>query len=145
MYRSAEQRLEWFTRGFLSTLAELGDDQDSEGEQTFNQADLAPRVRSALEQQCARFVAENLDDLLFATEGEYDWDLAGHDFALSRNGHGAGFFDREFDGREEHLQQAAERAGQVELYLGDDGYVYATGLDTYAQASPEPNSRRRAP
>lgn len=145
MYRSPEERLERFTRGFLSTLAELGGDQEQEGERSFEPEDLAPQVREALAKQCARFISENLDDLLFATEQDYDWDLAGHDFALSRNGHGAGFFDRDFDGRQDNLQQAAEQAGQIELYLGDDGQVHAYGLEDYTPPAPDTAPRRRTP
>ena len=52
---------------------------------------------------------------------------AGHDFALTRNGHGTGFWDRpEVYGQDaaDRLTNLAHKAGEVELYLGDDGRVY---------------------
>ena len=51
---------------------------------------------------------------------------AGHDFWLTRNGHGAGFWDG--DWREPYgiaLDKLAKSFGEVSLYLGDDGRIYA--------------------
>lgn len=63
---------------------------------------------------------------------------AGHDLWLSRNGHGAGFWDRTIDafkpGENEvaafalvqnALDSAAKALGECNLILGDDGLVYA--------------------
>ena len=50
---------------------------------------------------------------------------AGHDFWLTRCGHGAGFWDGDWDepyGQE--LTKAAKAYGNVDLYVGDDGKVY---------------------
>lgn len=43
-----------------------------------------------------------------------DWALAGHNFHLSRNGHGSGFFDSDFKNSEE-LQKMSEQFGGLEL------------------------------
>lgn len=48
---------------------------------------------------------------------------AAHDFWLSRNGHGAGFFDGDYDGHENTLQSAAKTFGSVDLYVDDDGMI----------------------
>lgn len=52
----------------------------------------------------------------------------GHDFALTRNGHGVGFWDREHEGlpRElgEALSKVCESFGEFNLYLMDDGKAY---------------------
>lgn len=50
----------------------------------------------------------------------------GHDFWLSRNGHGAGFFDRGLGGLGDRLQKAARVYGTCDTYVGDDGWIYAT-------------------
>jgi hypothetical protein len=49
----------------------------------------------------------------------------GHDFWLTRNGHGTGFWDR-FPKTDAHkrLDVAAMAFGKADLYLGDDGKVY---------------------
>lgn len=52
---------------------------------------------------------------------------AGHDFWLTRNGHGAGFWDREeIWGKEnaQSLTDAAHAAKECEVYTGDDGQIY---------------------
>jgi hypothetical protein len=50
---------------------------------------------------------------------------AGHDFWLTRNGHGAGFWDADWKEPHGHaLDELAQSFGQVDLYVGDDGKVY---------------------
>lgn len=53
----------------------------------------------------------------------------GHDFALTRNGHGCGFWDREHEGLPKFIGDALTRVCQkkfneCDLYIGDDGKVY---------------------
>lgn len=49
----------------------------------------------------------------------------GHDIWLTRNHHGAGFFDHSYDSEmEKSLTTAAHNLKEVNLYLGDDGYLY---------------------
>src|SRR5690606_15237110 len=50
---------------------------------------------------------------------------AGHDFWLTRNGHGAGFWDGDWPkvlGRK--LTESAHAWGECNLHVGDDGLVY---------------------
>lgn len=52
----------------------------------------------------------------------YGWGAAGHDFFLSRNGHGAGFFDRGREPQWDDLQRAAKAWGSTEQVTeNDDG------------------------
>jgi len=53
------------------------------------------------------------------------WDDAqiGHDFWLTRNGHGAGFWDRGF-ARGDDLTEAAKTFGPVDVVMDDDGMLY---------------------
>jgi len=48
---------------------------------------------------------------------------AGHDFWLTRNKHGAGFWDRGLGRIGENLTAAAHAFGEVALYVGDDHMV----------------------
>lgn len=54
-------------------------------------------------------------------------DQAGHDFALTRNRHGAGFWDGDWDHTPyaDLLDKLSKAYGEVEFYQGDDGLVYA--------------------
>ena len=48
-----------------------------------------------------------------------------HDFWLTRNGHGAGFWDGDDpDALGAQLTAIAETFGEVDLYVGDDGKLY---------------------
>lgn len=49
---------------------------------------------------------------------------AGHDFILTRNRHGAGFWDRGLGDLGDRLTKYARDAGQFSLYVGDDGFLY---------------------
>lgn len=63
--------------------------------------------------------AYSADDL------ELGWQLAGNDFALTRNRHGAGYWDGDLP--EElgaRLTEAAHQAGECWPYLGDDDLIY---------------------
>src|SRR5215213_9921810 len=50
---------------------------------------------------------------------------AGHDFWLTRNRHGAGFWDRGLGDLSNRLSDASKVYGEVDLYVGDDGQIYA--------------------
>jgi hypothetical protein len=50
---------------------------------------------------------------------------AGHDFWLTRNGHGAGFWDGDWsEPAATELTRASARAGHVDAYIGDNGQIY---------------------
>lgn len=54
-----------------------------------------------------------------------DWSKLGHDFWLTRNGHGSGFFDGDYEYLlGELLTDIAQSSGESYLYLGDDDYIY---------------------
>lgn len=58
---------------------------------------------------------------------EQDESNAGHNFWLTRNGHGAGFWDGDYPTTGEELTTAAENFGQFDLYVGDDEQIYGSG------------------
>lgn len=82
---------------------------------------------------CTAFFTANHADLIKAAaaygvlivEGDSGMAMAGHDFWLTRAGHGAGFWDGDLP--EElgaRLTEASKTAGNCEPYIGDDGYIY---------------------
>ena len=82
--------------------------------------DLSGEDMDKMIEDCAAFLAKaDIPDNLLPQ--------AGHDFWLTRNGHGAGFWDRpEVYGEEKarELSALAETFGVVDLYVGDDGRIY---------------------
>lgn len=68
------------------------------------------------------------DDLLPAYwESGGDSSKLGHDLWLTRNGHGAGFWDRGQGEVWTQLSELARSLGEADPYVGDDGMVY--GMD----------------
>lgn len=53
-----------------------------------------------------------------------DPEQIGHDFWLTRNHHGAGFWDRALDELGDTLTTLAHSFGEVFLYVGDDGQIH---------------------
>ena len=60
---------------------------------------------------------KNLDDNLTS------WQI-GHDFWLTRNGHGCGFWDRGLGEQGDKLTAIVYRFGELYCYVGDDGQLY---------------------
>lgn len=55
--------------------------------------------------------------------GENGPDFLGHDIWLTRNGHGAGFMDRDYE-YVALLQAGCDELGEISLIVGDDGKLY---------------------
>lgn len=49
---------------------------------------------------------------------------AAHDFSLTRNGHGAGFWDGDWPEHGDKLTAIAKRFGEIWVYVGDDGKLH---------------------
>lgn len=95
----------------------------------FSAEDIAPETLDKMREDCADFVESNSDLLNAYVEkmgtSEYTGsEVAGHDFWLTRNGHGAGFWDRDLGDLGNDLTKAAKGHGSFDLYVGDDGKVY---------------------
>jgi hypothetical protein len=76
--------------------------------------DIAPETMAQFREDCAAFYETCADDLTDMEAGQ-----AGHDFWLTRNGHGAGFWDRGLGERGERLSEIARPYGSVNLYVSD--------------------------
>jgi hypothetical protein len=73
---------------------------------------------------CVRFIEQNIDDVNSAVEAMSIGHVA-HDFWLTRNGHGAGFWDGDYEEKlGDRLTAAAQKFGEADLYIGDDGWIY---------------------
>ncbi len=117
-----------------AALWSSSDQSDDQGgaplEDNYDTSDIDPEAMQQIIEDCQRFQQENEADLeeyyeLIATNPEWNSEeYAGHDFWLTRNGHGAGFWDREVGDVGDRLSEAAEAFGEVDLYVGDDGRLY---------------------
>ena len=68
--------------------------------------------------------AGDLIDVAGKVVAGYNAASAMHDFALTRNGHGAGFWDRGLGAIGEELTAIAKGFGSHEVYLGDDNLIH---------------------
>lgn len=76
----------------------------------------------ALQSEAVAFYFAHDDDL------SADPSQGGHDLWLTRNGHGAGFWDGGWPKCVgERLTAAAAAVGEINLYIGDDGAIHASG------------------
>lgn len=89
---------------------------------TFDVDDITDDTMETIREECRQFIGANYRDL----EG-IDAEQAGHDFYLTRNRHGAGFWDRGNGAKGDRLADAARVWGSSELYAGDDGKLYVEG------------------
>lgn len=55
---------------------------------------------------------------------DYTEQQLGHDLWLTRNGHGAGFWDRDLGELGRQLSNACKTFGSCDVYVGDDGLIY---------------------
>lgn len=125
--------LDSFTSAYVQTA--LWSETDDDGEpldKRFDQTDLAPETLATMVEDCAKFQAANGEDIdcdgapVARDTGDDSRAMAGHDFWLARNGHGAGFWDGDWpEPQASRLTGAAEAFGEFNLYIGDDGMIYA--------------------
>lgn len=81
--------------------------------------DIAPETLASILDDCKAFQEAHADDIGGKLE------QAGHDFWLTRNGHGAGFWDGDWQADVgARLTEASHGFGSVDLYIGDDGLIY---------------------
>lgn len=109
-----------FVNAYVEALLWSSSDGD---EETLHHETPSDSLTRAAVDDCARF-REAAGHLL----DEWTPEQAGHDFALTRNGHGTGFWDRDKEHSDE-LTKICEQFGQADVYLGDDGLVYQLGRE----------------
>ena len=124
-------KLDNFTLAYIE--AALWSSTDDAGEPLDNgEHELAEETRAKMIADCERFQFENAADLAEdnrtyarASHGCSVEESAGHDFWLTRCGHGAGFWNGDWtEPAAGRLTESARGFGNVDLYIGDDGLIY---------------------
>jgi len=136
-----DQRLDNFTRSYIETAlwSSMDNANDQGGEPldaNYGPDNIDPHTMAQMIADCTAFQERNAE--LLSDSGLSD-KRAGHYFWLSRNGHGSGFFDENLDA----LQDAAEAYGEFDLYVGDDGVIYAMGYEPPSSGKADVNEARR--
>jgi len=90
-------------------------------DKNYGPEDLTPEAEKTMRADAKKFLQENRADI-----GDRV-DYAGHDFWLTRNGHGAGFWDGDWpEPAATRLTKAAEKFGEQWIYVGDDGKLHVS-------------------
>jgi hypothetical protein len=99
------------------------DDNDTPLDKNYGIADISSEALETMKADCNAF----MDTPAYREYGD-DAERAGYDFWLTRNGHGAGFWDGDWDDFAGSALTAASKAfGECSLYVGDDGLLYCGG------------------
>jgi len=123
--------MDTFLASYIETALWSGTDSDGIplDDSKYCDAELASETLKKFEADCAKFQTEYakivapLDDSVlrsFPPDSHIP-----HDFWLTRNRHGAGFWDGDYPKAiGETLTELAHSFGEVDLYIGDDGKIY---------------------
>ncbi len=127
-----------FTRAFFeAALWSSYDEAEENGgeplDKNYSLDDIDPTVTQKLADECAEFQDKHekeLDDDN-CLSSYHPLEQAGHDFWLTRCGHGCGFWDGDWtEPAATILTDASKAFGNVDLYVGDDGKIYAMGHES---------------
>ncbi len=123
-------KLDTFTQAYIEcALWGSTDDDGKPLDDNYGPEDLSPVTLQCMVNDCAAFQEANreaLDDCNLSLERQ------GHDYWLTRNRHGTGFWDEGYRKDDvankalKALTDAAHTDGSFDLYVGDDGMIYGT-------------------
>lgn len=111
-----------FTTAYIACALWSSTDEDGDPlDGIFDVSDITQTTLDRMCEDCEAFQDENEVTLSKAGNDKKN----GHDFWLTRNGHGAGFWDR---GYSENvgtiLSKSSKVYGSFDLYIGDDGKIH---------------------
>lgn len=122
--------IEKMLSGYLTAMlwSTRGGEEDEPLDEDHSVEDVSSELEKSSTEDCEKFVAmakEKGIDL-----GNYVDSDVGHDFWLTRVGHGAGFWDGDYEADEakedgDKLTEIAKTFGNLDPYVGDDGKIYA--------------------
>lgn len=127
--RSAVELDEFTLHYIIAALWSTNDESDPSGgdplEDNYGPEDFAPEALARIIADCQQFQEQH--GIPQYNDPRYtDAEKAGHDFWLTRNGHGVGFWDRDelSEADRDKYTEAAKAFGECHIYVGDDGKLY---------------------
>jgi hypothetical protein len=119
----AEEMLQQYMETALWSSMDMNAEEGDETESTpldrdYTTDDIARETKAKMLADCQKFFNENRT-LLEDPEIGWPADQAGHEFWLTRGGHGTGFFDSKYgtDESRDALAKACRKYGEVNLYV----------------------------
>ncbi len=126
------ERFDKFTLAYIEcALWSTNDESNEQGgdplDEYYGPEDIVASTLETMLADCKRFQEENADDIANGRDHPVytTAERAGHDFWLTRNGHGSGFWDGDWEKPAgECLTEASEAFGGVDLCVSDSGLIY---------------------
>ena len=115
-------KLDTFTEAYVECAFFVGviSEDGVDANHTYNISHLSQETIDAILLDCKEFQERNAELMT-----GLDAVQCGHDFFLTRNRHGAGFWDRGYDDKiSRPLTVDSHSQGGFNLYVGDDGKLY---------------------
>jgi len=131
----SERVLEDFFNAYVeAALWSSNDESDEQGgeplDANYGPEDISQETEDEMVSDCKKFLDRAWEFIKEAPDqinGYPKIEMAGHDFWLTRNGHGAGFGDRDWPKNiDDALRKIAKKFGEYNLYVGDDGQIYGS-------------------
>ncbi len=129
-------KLDKFTIAYIECMFwATNDESTTEGgdplDENYGIDDIDPKSLVDIINDCRKFQAVHAGDIL---SENYPNDLpsstdahAGYDFWLTRNSHGAGFWDRDWEeGAGKRMGETSKRMGEVCVCVGEDGKIHCS-------------------
>jgi hypothetical protein len=120
-------------RGLIETLLWCSIDGDEPLDKNYDISNIAASDIERLSTEFYTF-REAADAVAFAVDMDtaleefgplhHDVDSVAYDYILTRNHHGAGFWDGDWAEIGDQLTELAQKLPEIEPYVGDDGVVY---------------------
>lgn len=105
--------------------ADLRDDEVGDPMDGYDNTDLSEEAREKLARDLREFCENNAKDVVEYIEG---WGRSasdlGHDFWLTKQGHGVGFWDRGLGELGDRLTKATKPYGGQHLFVDEDGKIH---------------------
>ena len=118
-----EQTSEVLGHYVICALWSSTDDDSEPLEKNYNSGHFSKEARRRIRNACFDFLVANKELL---SQTELTNEQIGHDFWLTRNGHGTGFWDRGLGEVGDKLTESCMVVGECDVYVGDDGELHVT-------------------
>ena len=114
-----------FSHAYVTAIAWANVVHEDGSDDSLDRDDLPVAILEILEADAEAFLTPQVQRLIEGAirRGRYSWSQAGHDFALTRNGHGAGFWDRGLGLVGDALTSIAKPYGDRSLYVSTSGEI----------------------
>jgi len=120
-----------FTKAYIeAALWSSNDDNGDPFDENYTVDDISLETKMKMTVDCINFQKDNKVNLdkAYKLYPENEWtneEQAGHDFWLTRNGHGCGFWDRGIGEVGDTLTEECKKYGVFDIYVGDNGEIYS--------------------